>query len=239
VSRKNLSRTVIEGGRYRYNRWDRRQSNGDERASTRQWIDRVIVDGDVADETVAPPRRHVYRSFYDKLAPAKRWLAAQVGRPWNKVYAELRARFDARTIAGQHVVNDHMLHWVYRGNRAHAWRHDRHFVVDAHGILRRAPFHGAPWNRLRKEADALAQGRRAANTYMGWWWFGIDTTQPCTNPSCGAQHEVLAQRRYHTNRFVPDRAMTRGELRRLDRLHPDLRARIVISAAQALAPRRT
>ncbi len=31
-----------------------------------------------------------------RLKPLKRWLEQQVGRPWNSVYAELRARFDHR-----------------------------------------------------------------------------------------------------------------------------------------------
>lgn len=231
MSRKNLSRTVIEGGRSYYNSWDRRQSHGDERASTRAWLDRVAADAGVADELGVPPRRRVHRMFHDKLAPAKRWLASQVGRPWNKVYAELRAKFDSRTIAGAHVVNDHMLAWVYRGDRARAWQRNDDFVVDAHGILRAGAFHGASWSRLRKEAAAFSRGRRAANTYRGWWWFvlgGIGAA--CIDPQCRARHEVLAHRRYHTTRLIPERAMTRGELRRLDRLHPNLRNGIVVPA---------
>jgi hypothetical protein len=185
VSRKDLSRTVIEGGRRYYNSWDRRQSHAEERASTRAWLDRVSIDGELADDLVLPPRRRVHKEFHDKLAPAKRWLAAQVGRPWNKVYAELCARFDSRTVAGQHVVQDHMLDWVYRGDLSSlSWQRDRNFVVDAHGILRRGTFYGASWSRLRKDADAFAEGRRAAHTYKGWWWFRIaGTGGACVDPS--------------------------------------------------------
>lgn len=67
--------------------------------------------------------------FRDKLAPAQRWLASQVGRPWDKVYSELRAQFDSRTIAGAHVVNDHMLGWVRRWNQPDPYRQNR-FVID-------------------------------------------------------------------------------------------------------------
>jgi hypothetical protein len=231
VSRKNLSRTVIEGGRYYRNSWERRHSHGDERVSTRAWLDRVFADHNVADECVVPPQVQVHKYFRDKLGPAKRWLAAQVGRPWNKVYAELRAKFDSRTIAGAHVVNSHMLDWVYRGDLSRAWRRDRDFVVDAHGILRKGVFYGSAWKRLRKKADAFAQGRRAANTYRGWWWFRlVGKIGTCCAPQCARRHEVLTQRRYHATCVVPDRAMTRGEVRRLDRLHPDFRKGIVMPA---------
>jgi hypothetical protein len=233
VSRKDLSRTVIEGGRRYYNSWERRQSHATERASTRAWLDQVSVDEDVADERVVPPRRRVHKDFHDKLSPARRWLAAQVGRPWNKVYAELRARFDSRTIAGQHVVQDHLLGWVDRGDRSHGdpWHRGRDFVVDARGILREGAFYGASWSRMRKEAAAFALGRRAANTYRGWWWFRTaGTGGACFDRECTARHEVLARQRYHAPGLVPDRAMTRGEVRRLDRLQAHFRNAIVVQA---------
>lgn len=232
MSRKNLSRTVIEGGRTYYNRWERRHSHVHERAATREWLGQVLIDGDVADEVAVPPRPSVHKEFHDKLGPARRWLAAQVGRPWNKVYAELRARFDSRTIAGKHVVEDHMLGWVDRGDVSQsAWHRERDFVVDAHGILRAGAFYGATLGRLRKDAEGLAQGRRAASTYRGWWWFrtaGVGGA--CFDVNCTARHEMLATRRYHAARLLPDRAMTRGEVRRLDRLHPYFRDQIVIRA---------
>jgi hypothetical protein len=142
VARKDLSRTVIEGGRYYHNTYFRRASHGTERATTREWLDRVAVDLDEADETVPPPLKRVGKMFYDKLAPAQRWLASQVGRPWSKVYSDLCARFDARTVAGRHVVHDHMLKWVRRYDAlpTHHSRHD--LVIDRHGILRKPPGFG-------------------------------------------------------------------------------------------------
>src|SRR4051812_4716895 len=112
VARKDLSRTVIEGGRYYRNCYFRRASHGIERATTREWLDRVNVDLDEADASAPPARPRVHKEFHDKLMPAHRWLVAQVGRPWSKVFSELSARFDTRTVAGRHVVHDHMLRWV-------------------------------------------------------------------------------------------------------------------------------
>jgi len=230
VSRKDLSRTVIEGGRRYHNGWERRQSHGDERAAIRAWLQCCAADEDAVEATAPPRRRRVYKAFHDKLAPAKRWLAAQVGRPWNKVYAELRAKFDARTIAGAHVVNDHMLRWVERGDASTLAFHDRYFVVDAHGILRKSPYYGLSWARLRKNAEALARGRRAAATHMGWWWFRVEGSgAACRDFRCVEHHDVLASQRYHATRLIPDQAMTRGERRQLDRLYWYLRDRIVVA----------
>ena len=229
MSRKNLSRTVIEGGRTRYSKWQRGHSHRAERTSTRAWLDQVALEHDIADEVVVPVRRRVHKDFHDKLGPAKRWLAAQVGRPWDKVYAELRARFDSRTIAGAHVVNDHMLGWVNRGDPSHAFWRRYDFVIDAHGILRRERFYGVSWGRLQKHADALAQGRRAALTCRGWWWFRVAGKTECFDAQCTAQHEMNVRRRYDL-RFVAVRAMTGDERRRLDRLHPYFRTRIVMAA---------
>ena len=63
MSRKNLSRTVIEGGRYYFNSYQRRASHGIERATTREWLDRVAVDLDEADARSAPPRPKVGKQF--------------------------------------------------------------------------------------------------------------------------------------------------------------------------------
>ena len=44
MARKDLSRTVIEGGRYYGNSYFRRASHGIERATTREWLDRIAGD---------------------------------------------------------------------------------------------------------------------------------------------------------------------------------------------------
>jgi hypothetical protein len=79
----------------------------------------------------------VGKAFYDKLAPAQRWLVAQVGRPWDKVYSDLCAEFDTRTVAGRHVVHDHMLHWVRRWDVPSPYWRRFELVIDEHGILRK------------------------------------------------------------------------------------------------------
>src|SRR5687768_10564249 len=135
MARRDLSRTVIEGGRYRYNKFLRRASHGVGRTREREWLDGVRVDPDIADDGAPRARPKVRRSFYDKLAVTRRWLRSQCGRPWNDVFSELMSRFDPRTVAGQHIVFDHMLRDVEGVGSDWAWD-GAPFVVDAEGTLR-------------------------------------------------------------------------------------------------------
>jgi hypothetical protein len=132
MSTKNLARTVIEGGRYRGNRWFRRYSNQQERAAERQLSSR-LARLEVLEDAVYKPRQPLWREFHDKLAPGKRWLRSQVGRPWHKVRGELLQRFDPRTTAGRHIVFDHLIPWVEVTPTAFSWAP---FEVDRHGFLR-------------------------------------------------------------------------------------------------------
>lgn len=181
MTTKNLARTVIEGGRSRYNRWERRYSNARERAHERVVSSNLLRTTDL-DGAVYQPRKVVYRGFHDKLAPAERWLGSQVGRPWNKVRSELFARFDTRTTAGRHIVFDHLLRDVDAGGPVY-WRPD--FVVDLHGILRpttnyrrrpRAP--REPLTESQNALEAWLAGRRVGERGEHCYWF-LPTESGC------------------------------------------------------------
>ena len=108
MSTKNLARTVIEGGRAPRNRWERRRSNALERRWEAQASARLRLA--LAPEEISyQPRPKVYAELRDRLGPARRWLEAQVGRPWNDVRSALIKRFDTRTTAGCHILYDHIL----------------------------------------------------------------------------------------------------------------------------------
>ena len=232
MARKDLSRTVIEGGRYYHNSYFRRASHGIERATTREWLDRVATDLEEAEETLPPPRKHVGKMFRDKLGPAKRWLAAQVGRPWSKVYSELCAKFDSRTIAGRHVVHDHMLPWVDLYNDPLTHHSNREFFIDSHGILRKGGARN--WWKLRSEVLAWAGSRRCANTYRGWWWFRAEAvmSERCSNRyHCDhPTHREIAGGHYHRWNWIPLGPVRPGQLRYLDKLPAVLRNTIVIAS---------
>jgi len=109
MSKKNLSRTVIEGGRSKSNKWDRRYSHQETRAREKNFLTEVKGDLENYYEYDIEPTRHVYKGFTDKLGPMYRWLESQLGKPWNDVRSEVTKTFDTRTTAGRHIVYDHLL----------------------------------------------------------------------------------------------------------------------------------
>jgi hypothetical protein len=173
MATKKLSRTAIEGGRSGGNKRERRASNGPERARVRDGLRQVGRGGDDADGWTPQRRAVVDADFADKLGPARRWLRAQAGRPWEKVWSELKLKFDPRTTAGRHLVYDHMLVWVDLEGRG-SWAR---FTVDAHGILRAidrgARERGRHW-QLWEETDRARRwmGERRVGARGGaWFWF--------------------------------------------------------------------
>jgi hypothetical protein len=132
MSTKNLARTVIEGGRTGYSRYARRQSHGAERVKAHD-LELALLRGHDPDSAVFEPLERVYRSFDDKLGPARRWLRSQVGRPWDKVRAELFARFDTRTTSGRHILYCHLLEEVRAyGDDSKSYAD---YSISRHGIL--------------------------------------------------------------------------------------------------------
>ena len=51
------------------------------------------------------------KQLNENLAPLRRYLESQVGRPWNKVYAEIAARLRVDNTVQQHV-RDHLRDFV-------------------------------------------------------------------------------------------------------------------------------
>lgn len=148
MSTKNLSRTVIEGGRHNYNKWERRESHKETRAALKAYLSEVEEDPENWYDYDIEPTRPVRKEFTDKLSPMYRWLHAQVGRPWNDVRSEVAEKFDTRTTAGRHIVYDHLIQSVevtpdlrygryYYGPEDYTTSyHKNDFYVDDEGILR-------------------------------------------------------------------------------------------------------
>jgi hypothetical protein len=169
MATKDLSRTVIEGGRTGFSSWQRRQSHRQVRKRERI----ALRGGDDWDDLTIARRTPVQRSFADKLSPAERYLAAQVGRPWAKVRSELFARFDMRTTAGRHILFDHLLRDVKVGEQ-HCWFRSFEFEVDRHGILRRAvrpPRQERVWHYRRPEWRKWLGVRRIGRRGDVLFWF--------------------------------------------------------------------
>lgn len=188
MSTKNLARTIIEGGRHRGNKWDRRNSHAEERARVRNYIKEVELDLENYEEYDPEPIQHVYKGFDDKLGPIYRWLNRQVGRPWDEVRADVAKQFDTRTTAGRHIVYDHMLQSVQTGPEAGykyysvpgdetASYSDHDYYVDAEGILRKKRYLGRrryrdpvpEWNT--KQLANWLNGRIVGQVGNKFFWF--------------------------------------------------------------------
>lgn len=199
MSTKRLSKTVIEGGRHGYNKWERRHSHAEVRAEERDYLKQVMSDLDLADEVEIGEKRPVMKGFTDKLSPMYRWLDAQVGRPWSEVRSEVFTKFDTRTTAGRHITFDHLLKEVVDTESGF----DRHgtiadpnipkepikrrywyysvsdYYVDQAGILQAKPNrHARRWSRYEpvadqeyKDAEAWLQNRMVGEVGGKLYWF--------------------------------------------------------------------
>ena len=163
MSKKNISRTAIEGGRSPRNKWDRKESSQIERVNVRNLISSAHGDAEVFDEVNLPTRRKVYKDFEDKLNPVERWMDNRVGKSWNKTFSLLREKFDSRTTAGRHIINDHILRDVWlSSNYSDSFAQYHRYYVDDRGILRKVP----SW---RKESEELYNKLREERVRAEKW----------------------------------------------------------------------
>lgn len=200
MSTKNLSRTIIEGGRG--NGWERKLSHDKHRMTVREYLASLDEEYE-PNERFAPRMRVVYKDFRDKTSPIYEWICSQVGRPWNKIYSEIKQRFDVRTTAGRHVVEDHLLTSVNYLGKIENYRRYEDLWVDEHGILRGSRSSTPPvWWKTKYQRNKYPSneelGRffgerratRRGNTFF-WLdaqefrWEGCDNN--CTMP--GSKHE--------------------------------------------------
>jgi len=206
VATKNLARTVIEGGRTRSNRYERRASHAPVRQSERTFANAVVKDPSIAD-SISPARlRPVWKEFRDKLGPLERWLRSHTGEPWDDVYSEIARRFDTRTVPGRHVVFCHLLPSV----------RDQVFEVGPDRILRecaRRRRHRGSFGRRGPEFEAaleFVKGRRIGRRGDRFFWF---------EPTFAAGEP--------TGHFRQARCLTAAEERRWQALPEETRARFV------------
>lgn len=188
MSTKNLARTIIEGGRHKSNKWDRRNSHAENRAAVRNYMSEVRLDPDNYDEYDVEPTEHIRKEFDDKLGPIYRWLNRQVGRPWDEVRADVAKEFDTRTTAGRHIVYDHMLTSVQIGPEFPRYYSrppedpttsysDHDYYVDDNGILQKKRYLGRRRYNERvpawdtKQLANWLNGRIVGKVGNKYFWF--------------------------------------------------------------------
>lgn len=216
MSTKNLARSIIEGGRVNGNKWDRRQSNAEERAHLRNYMTEVTLDPDKYDEYDIEPRDPVYKQFNDKLGPIYRWLSRQVGRPWDEVRSDVSKTFDTRTTAGRHIVYDHMLTSVQVGPEFPRYYSrppedpttsysDNDFYVDDDGILQKKRYLGR--RRYRdpvpafdtKQISNWLNGRIVGKVGNKFFWF-----VPATKSKKRGGYDHIWSTEWHRGSYYAD-----------------------------------
>lgn len=223
MSTKNLARTVIEGGRESFNKWERRDSNSSLRVAVRSYR-AALRDPDLAWSRPPPERIKVRRYFADKLGPVRRWLDRACGRRWDEVRAEIFRRFDVRTLAGRHIVFDHMLNEVAEHGFPKLYAVE-HYHVDAQGILRRSQ--GRRYDKRRTwitsaeahELRAFAGDRKIRHLGTAYFWLEMTFAYRWTK---GRGLELQP-----TGRYRQTRRLTTAELDRFTSMTLTARNRLL------------
>lgn len=166
MSTKYLGRSVIELGRGRYDKFERRL-----RAKAHR---RLKLDED--GEYVPPPVPPAHGDLRDHLAPLRRWLDSNVGRSWAKVFSEFCTKFDTKSLQGRHILT-HLRQYVKgSGGREPVYRYSNgwDYVIDDRGILREGEKYVRPrWGELRfmtNEAEKWANDREVTFEDGAWFW---------------------------------------------------------------------
>lgn len=123
----------------------------------------ITMEPALAEAASPPPLRPVPKWHYDRLSAAERWLAGRAGQCWREVEGLILRTFDTRSLAGRHVVFDHLLPPLWRVDREGRWRVHRRFEfrVDDDGrlVAERLKRKGTSshW-RWRCRREALSEG---------------------------------------------------------------------------------
>lgn len=94
--REDMARVIVER--------PRRGGHGARKGATKRLADDVCSERETKHEGMRPRRVYARKELNENLKPLYRWLDAQVGRPWSKVYSELRARIDLRSATQLHIL---------------------------------------------------------------------------------------------------------------------------------------
>jgi len=103
--RSDMQKVIVERPR-----WGSRSSN----RGTARRIRPVEVDEDFDSGPARASSAMRDKVFNEHLSPLWRFLRSRLGRPWDKVYAEIRGRIDGRGVLGNHVL-DHLF-WEVETN---------------------------------------------------------------------------------------------------------------------------
>ena len=161
---------------------------------------------DAAEDYDSGPRRASSRRhekwLNENLAPLRRYLMRQVGRPWDKVYGEIRQTIDTRSAIGLHVLQhledyvatDAFLEdgvvceWRWRGGAVPV---DGLYVHPKTGLLRFAKRHKTP--RQAPPLDTVRVSQTVQYRKIDGLWFRMEYRRAEPDELVPADHGKLVR----------------------------------------------
>lgn len=152
---------------------------------------KVQIKGKNIDELEALPEQQGMRrrydgwgpEFADRISPLIKFLRANVGRLWDKVFSEICEHADARSLRGKHLrehVEFEVDTWSERLAKANQrWPRWRRFYVDAEGILREDDDYRRWRRKPQYDPDKCQIGDRFFERVNGCWfevWYTKEQT---------------------------------------------------------------
>lgn len=254
MATRDMARTIVEGGRWDWEQFERWQTNRRHRVATRAYLRAVTSNPEAADERLEPRRlpRTTYRSgrFSDKVAPLSRWIDAQIGRQWDDAYAELCRRYDRRSTKGWHLIVGHVDRYTVAREGEYRAEYASH-IVDEDGVLRRGyRYRRSHWPRgarwmPKAEVQAWLANRKVGQRSVHLFWFvptawvtlcdcPWDDRVPYPIPAY--RHRIgCTPRRVPGGVYRQDRRLTADEAAFFARLAPSQQARILADSPVAIA----
>jgi hypothetical protein len=101
--RSDMAKVIVERPRLRGGAWTK--PKGYRKLLNREGVDRACK------EAMKRPWKNHTKFFNEHLGPLRRYLAAQVGRPWDKVFSEICANISCDSAVQSHV-RDHVMDYV-------------------------------------------------------------------------------------------------------------------------------
>jgi hypothetical protein len=185
MSTKRLSKTISEhhGSSKSY----KKILHSTERAYEREYCDKIKLDPESADEYDIASSDECYYGGRGGLNSKvlKRWLFAQIGRPWAEVRSEIFKKFDAKTVSKydslshllSYCVDEALSGWDRNGfisaNKTDHYR-GMSFYVDDDGLLRKhetSDYLSLPKKEILVEIGEWLNGRMVGENGGKLYWF--------------------------------------------------------------------
>jgi hypothetical protein len=209
VMREDMGKVLVE--RPRLGRW-----NGDSRPGKgyANKLRQHFVAGNSPPAREGMKRRHNRtKSFNEHLGPLRRFLDANVGRPWDKVYSEICKHVDRGNVVQKHILT-HLFDYVatsvvlidgepcrgkaYAGQYGEPLRrnHYRHqwYVCPKSGLLRKSKYVPRDWRAKPVPPRTVQLNNKQVCVERGARWELITVTMIAHPSSEPPAYDLILQR---------------------------------------------